>query len=81
LHHPDNEFERLDRLINSHPPSSGPMNFSALVMQKLDERSQILPIWQYPVVQWLATTVGLLFALGRLLGYIFSAWISIQLAG
>ena len=81
MHDPDSEFEQLDRLISTHPPSSGPVNFSDLVMQKLDEHSQLLPIWQYPVVQWLATTAGLLFALGRLLGYIFSAWLSVQLAG
>jgi hypothetical protein len=81
MHDDDYEFERLDRLIGANPPPSGTQDFPELVMRNLTGRSQILPIWQYPLVQWLATGTGLLFALGRLLGYIFSAWLSIQLAG
>ena len=81
MHDPDTEFEQLDHLIISHPPSSGPAHFPEWVMHHLAERSQHLPLWQYPMLQWLAAFTGLLFTLGRLLGYIFSAWLSIQLAG
>lgn len=81
MHDPDNEFERLDRLIGSYLPSNGPVDFPELLMRKLDDRSQLLPILQYPILQWFAASAGLLFARGRLLGYIFSAWLSVQLAG
>ncbi|MGD8590470.1 MAG: hypothetical protein PVG22_16730 [Chromatiales bacterium] len=81
MHDPHLEFEHLDRLMNSHPPPAAPEGFPELVMRSLHDRSQRMPIWQHPVVQWLAAGVGLWFTLGRLLGYIFSAWFSIQLAG
>jgi hypothetical protein len=81
MHESDTEYEQLDRLLRSHPSFSAPPHFSERVMQRLADHSQLLPIWQYPVVQWFATATGLMFALSRLLAYIFSAWLSIQLAG
>jgi len=81
MHDTDSEFDRLDRLMGTHPPPAGTADFPKRVMHRLAGRTPVLPIWQYPIVQWLATAAGLWFVLGRLLGYIFSAWLSIQLAG
>ena len=81
MHDPHAKFDRLDQLMNSLPPYSGPAEFPSLVMRRLTTRSQVRSLWQYPLIQWLATGIGLFFTLGRLVSYIFSAWLSIQLAG
>ena len=75
------EFDGLDRLMTAHPPSSGPADFPERLMRQIASVSALPPLWQSPTIQWLAAAAGLIFTLGRLLAYIFSAWLSVQLAG
>ncbi len=81
MHDDPIEFDRLDALLAAHPPASGPADFAAAVMQRISTAQPRIPLWEHPAIQWIAASIGLFFTLGRLLGYIFSAWLSIQLAG
>ena len=80
-HQSEPKLERLDTLIESHPPAPPPLGFAARVMGHLARELHPVPFWQRPWVQWLATTLGLVLALGRLVGYILSAWLAVEVAG
>ena len=75
------DFAKLDTLINAHPPTEGPADLQTRVMQSIADIPPTTTLWYLQALQWLAAGVGILFTLGRLFGYIFSAWISIELAG
>jgi hypothetical protein len=81
MHDHSVEFNRLDQLIKAHPPAAGSADLAERVMQQLTTSSPQTPIWQHQLMPWLAAAIGLFFTLGRLLGFIFSAWLSTQLAG
>ena len=81
MHDNPAEFDRLDQLIDAHPPADGSADLTERVLQRIATRSPQTPIWQHQLMPWLAAAIGLFFTLGRLLGYIFSAWLSTQLAG
>jgi len=77
----DLEFDRLDSLINDHHTINVPAGFSKRVMKDIELQSLWVKLWERPWVQWAAASIGLAFAMGRLLNYIFSAWLTIELAG
>ena len=77
----DSEFDELDALINDHCITHVPEGFSGRVMQHIEMQIPAIMLWEHPWIQWVAAGIGLAFALGRLVGYIFSAWLAIELAG
>lgn len=81
MHDDPSEFDRLDALISVHPPNGAPADLPVRVMRKIAHLPRTTAIWHLQAIQWLAAGVGILFTLGRLLSYIFSAWLSIELAG
>jgi hypothetical protein len=81
MHDDPSEFDRLDALMQAHPPAQGAADLPARIMGKIGKLPPAAAVWRYQVVQWLAAGVGIFFTLGRLLSYIFSAWLSIELAG
>ena len=77
----DLEFDQLDSIINDHPPVKVTEGFTERVMQAVELQRPWVSLWDRPWVQMAATAIGLSFALWRLLSYIFSAWLAIELAG
>lgn len=81
MHESDPEFHRLDALMTAYPPASVPEGFAERAMQRVEAETPAVPVWERPWVQWLAASLGLALTLGRLLTYIFSAWLAVELAG
>lgn len=81
MHKTDSEFDELDALMNNHPISHVPEGFPGHVMQRIDMQAPWTMLWDRPWVQWAVAGIGLAFTLGRVLSYIFSAWLAVELAG
>jgi len=77
----DLELESLDSLIKEHSATIVPEDFSKRVMKHIEIQPLLVRLWERPWVQWAAASIGLAFAMARLLNYIFSAWLAIELAG
>jgi len=77
----DLEFDSLDLLIKDHSATIVPEGFSKRIMKHIETQSRFVGLWDHPWAQWAAASIGLAFAMGRLLNYIFSTWLAIELAG
>lgn len=80
----DNEelkFSLLDELMVNHRLATPSKDFARQVMQRVNKEMPRMPIWEQDWFQWLATAVGLAFAVGRLVSYILSAWAVVELSG
>ncbi|MEA3277340.1 MAG: hypothetical protein U9Q81_19075 [Pseudomonadota bacterium] len=77
----DPDLAALDALIEAHPPDNAPAGFPERVMGLVASEPLVRPFWQRDWVQWLAAGVGLALTLGRLVGYILSVWLAVEVAG
>ena len=71
----------LDRLIRAHPPQGPAPWLATRVMARVRDKTIAPPAWQTPWLQRLAAGVGLALALTKLVTYVLSAWIVVEIAG
>lgn len=71
----------LDRLIRIHPPQGPAPGLSGRIMERIRTETIAPPLWQAVWIQRLAAGLGLALALYRVLGYLLSAWIAVEIAG
>jgi hypothetical protein len=77
----DPRFQHLDALLQRCSPPPPPADFPRRVMRRIAITPLPAPLWVRPWAQWLAASLGLVLAAGRLLGYVFSAWLATGQAG